>query len=110
MPGVLIAVWIALALTSIAVVAAAASAASRGLRTWRGARRLMSQLESELQTLERNASAAGEKAAEAGKATEELAAAAERLQHSLAELAVLRAAAAEASALPRSLVSLVPRK
>jgi hypothetical protein len=107
---VLIAVWIALALGFLAVVVPAASATAHGLRTWRTAHRLMGKLGQELEGLEARATAAGEKAAAAGGQGEELAAATERLQHSLAQLAVLREAAAEARALPRSLVALVPRK
>jgi hypothetical protein len=104
---VLLAVWIGLGVSFVAVVWGAVRAVTRGLRTWRSLKRFTRGLSERLAVVEREAARAEEKAAKASQSSAKLATATEQLQRSLAVLAVLRAAAAEASAGPRNLI---PRK
>jgi hypothetical protein len=108
--AVLLAVWIGLAVSFVAVVWGAVRAVTRGLRTWRSFRRFSRGLSERLEVVGREAARAEEKAAIASQSSVKLAAALERLQRSLAVLAVLRAAAAEASAETAVFRNLIPRK
>jgi hypothetical protein len=110
MPAVLLAVWIALAVYLAVVAYGLFRAVTRGLHAMRSVRRLSRGLAQRLETLGTAAAAAERKAAAASEGTAELTTALERLQRSLAELQVLRAAAAEAYAGPARIRNLIPRK
>jgi hypothetical protein len=106
----LLAVWIGLAVSFVAVVWGAVRATTRGLRTWRSLRRFSRGLSERLEVVAREAARAEEKAATASQSSVRLAAALERLQRSLAVLALLRAAASEVSDGPAGIGNLIPRK
>jgi hypothetical protein len=108
--AVLLAVWIGLAVAFVAVVWGAVRAITLGLRTWRSIRRFSRGLSDRLEVVAREAARAEEKAATASQSSVKLAAALERLQRSLAVLAILRAAAGEVSAETAVFRNLIPRK
>ena len=108
--AVLLAVWIALAVYLAVVAYGLLRAVTRGLNTMRAMRRLNRGLAERLVTLNAATAAAERKAAAASEGTAQLTSALERLQRSLAELQVLRGAAAEAAAVPASVRNLIPRK
>jgi hypothetical protein len=112
MAAVVLAIWIALALALAfaAVAGGMALAAVRALRTWRAFRRLTRSIGKGLGDLGAKAAATEEKAIAAAGNGPKLAAAAKRLQDSLAELAVLRAALAEAQSGVTRVRGFVPRK
>ena len=110
MPGVLVAVWIALGLAVAAVAGAATYVVARAIGAWRslraltrGARERLQELEAESTLTERRA---GELSAKSGRLTD----AAARLRTSLETLGLLRAAAQEAGAGVRRARSFMPRK
>jgi hypothetical protein len=102
--------WLSFTFCVVAVVTSTAYAAARGWRTWRAFGSTSGLLGDALDAV----SAAGEqverKALSLSAGTERLAGAIESLQRSLAELAVLRRAAAEPRSLLASIRGLVPRK
>jgi hypothetical protein len=106
---VLLAVWIGLALALGAVLLGGWLALTHGLRAWRGSRRLMRQMTEGLDHVSRSVALTERKAAATAEKSAKLTAALERLQRSQAELAVLRAAAAEVSASP-AIRTFFPRK
>jgi type II secretory pathway component PulF len=110
MPAVLLAVWIALAVYLAAVAYGLFRAVTRGLKTMRAFKRTNGALADRLAALTAAATETERKATAASESTAELSTALERLQRSLAELQVLRAAAAEAAAGPASLRNFIPRK
>ena len=103
------AVYGALIVAGLAVVAAAVFAVVRSLQAWRDFKRFRRQLGRELDQL---ADAGERTAAAAERATEsaELAASAGRLRHSLGRLAILRAALDEATGTVTRFTALYPRK
>lgn len=110
MTAVLTVVWIALAAGGACVVGALALVVARGLRTWRTFRALTRNVSQRLSELEAQAAATEQKAVAATAQTSRLLEAVARLQQSLATLAVLRAAAAEARAGAGRIRGVVPRK
>jgi hypothetical protein len=110
MAGVLLVVWIALAVGATAFVAGTALAVSHAFRAWRTFRRTSRHLSRGLDELTARAAATEAKAVAATGSTTRLADAAEKLQESLAVLAVLRAALAEATSSAGRVRSVVPRK
>jgi hypothetical protein len=110
MAVVLIAVWIALALGLAGFAGGVAVAVTRGFRAWRTFRRTSRHITQRLGELTDKAAATEEKAVAATANSAKLADVAARLQASLAELAVLRAALAEAQAGVGRVRSVVPRK
>ena len=110
MRPVLDAVWIALGLAVVAVVAASALVVSRALRVWRSFRSLVRGANRQLSELQAKAEATERKAVSASERSARLAGSVTRLEHSLETLAVLREAAGEAGGHVRRARGLVPRK
>ena len=110
MRGMAAAVWIALVFCLLALVAGPAFAALRGWRTWRTFRAFSTATGAALDGVMQTAASAEEHAASLTANAERLAEAGGRLQASLAELAVLRAAAGEAGAPVAALRGAMPRK
>jgi len=110
MPAVLLAVWIALAVSLAVVAYGLIRAVTRGLRAMRTVGRFNRGLAQRLEALNAAAAQAERKAAAASEGPAQLTTALERLRRALAELQVLRTAAAEAAAGPASLRNLIPRK
>jgi hypothetical protein len=108
--GMTVADWIALAFLVVATVASAAIAGVRGLRLWRTFRSFSGQAETALDTVMQGTAKAEERSATLTANQERLARATEHLKTSLAQLAVLRAAAAEANATFKRVRSVVPTK
>ena len=108
--GVSTAGWIALAFLVVAVVASLAYVGVRGLRLWRSFRSFANATETALDHVTRATARAEEGSAALSANQERLAKAMEHLQISLAQLTVLRAAAAEVNAKLQVLRSLVPSK
>ena len=103
-------IWIALAFCVLAVAGSLAYAAVRAWRLWKTIR-ATSRLATEAAGRVMDSAATAEAhVASLGAGAERLATAMERLQASLAELAVIRAAASETSALLASIRGVVPRK
>jgi hypothetical protein len=92
------------------VAGSIAYAASRAWRLWKTVRATSRSATEATGRVLASAEAAENHVASLGAGAERLAAAMERLQASLAELAVIRAAAAETSALLASIRGVVPRK
>ena len=104
------AAWIALVFLVVALVASAAVAVVRGLRLWRALRSFSAQAETALDTVMRETAEAEERSAGLTANQERLTKAIDHLKTSLAQLAVLRAAAAEANATFSRIRSVVPSK
>ena len=102
--------WLSFTFCVVAVVASTAYCAARGWRTWRAFGSTSDVLTEAVDALGAAGEAAGQKALSLGAGSERLLAALDRLDHSLAELAVLRRAAGEPRALLASIRGLVPRK
>jgi hypothetical protein len=102
--------WISLAFLLVAVVGSSAYLVLRGLRAWRMLRSFSRTAAQALDRVTGNAAAAEQHALSLTSGMERLTVATEHLQGSLAELAVLRAAADEARAAGASLRGAVPRK
>jgi len=105
-----VAAWIALGFLLVATIASLTVAGLRGLRLWRTFRSFSDQAETALDAVTRSTAAAEERAAALSANQERLRRATERLQISLAQLAVLRAAAAEANATFQRIRNVVPTK
>ena len=103
-------IWIAVAFCLLAVIGSIAYAAVRGWRLWKTVRATSGRASEEVGRLMASAAVAEQHASSLGAGTERLADAMEHLQASLAELAVIRAAAAEPRNLLASIRGLVPRK
>jgi Flp pilus assembly protein TadG len=103
-------VWIALAASVVAVVGGLVFAVSRAFNAWRTFRSLMRALARRLRELERKAAATEQHATAVTAKSTKVAEAAERLQESLATLAVLRDALDEAKAPISRARKLAPRK
>src|SRR3954452_9814578 len=95
---VVTAAWIALIFLIVALAASFAHVVIHGLRLWRIFRSVGGAAESALSDVMRSADAAEAKAAALTGKSERIDQAREHLRQSLAQLATLRAAAAEASA------------
>jgi hypothetical protein len=110
MPVVTLAIWLSLAFCVVASSAAIVYAGLRGWRLWRSFWAGSKRLGDAIGEVAAAAEATERRAVEVTAGTERLLAAAERLQRSLAELQVLRAAAGEPRALLARLRGLVPAK
>ncbi len=108
--GMATAPWIALVFLLVALVASATFAVVRGLHLWRGLRSFTGRAETALDSVMRLTATAEERSAALSANQERLKLATERLNRSLARLAVLRAAAAEANATFKRFRSVVPSK
>ena len=104
------AAWIALVFLVVVLVASAAVAAVRGLRLWRAVGSFSTRVESALDTVMRETAKAEERSASLTANQERLTRATDHLKTSLAHLAVLRAAAAEANSTLDRIRSFVPTK
>ena len=102
--------WIPLAFLVVAAVGSLVHAALRGWALWRAFRRTSRRVNRGLAHVADTAADAERHAVAPSGNAERLAAAASRLQLSLAELAVLRVAYAEGRGLFSSLRGTVPRK
>ena len=107
---VAVAAWIALVFLVVAVVASSVVAGVRGLRLWRTFRSFSAKAETALDTVLRLTTTAEERSASLTTNQERLTRATEHLKTSLAQLAVLRAAAAEAKGTFDRFRSFVPTK
>jgi hypothetical protein len=105
-----VAAWIALVFLVVALVASSAVAVLRGVRLWRTLRSFSTQAEEALDTVERLTATAEERSAALTANQERLKQATERLRTSLAQLAVLRAAATEAKGTLDRILAFVPSK
>jgi hypothetical protein len=105
-----LAAWIALAFLVVALVASAAVAVVRGLRLWRALSSFSAEAETALDVVMRETAEAEERAASLTAKQERLNRAIDHLKASLAQLQVLRAAAAEANATVSRIRSFVPSK
>ena len=103
-------IWAALAFCLVAVIGSIAYAAMRAWRLWRTVRATSGRATEATERVLASAAVTEEHVVSLTTGTERLAAAMERLQASLADLAVIRAAASETSALLASIRGLVPRK
>ncbi|HZQ82651.1 MAG TPA: hypothetical protein VFB25_11815 [Gaiellaceae bacterium] len=103
-------IWLSGAFLFVAVVGSAAYAGARGWRLWRTFRRTSRRAGDAVEQLLDKAAAVEEHAVAIGGNAERLSAAAARLQESLAELAVLRAAVEEAREPLDALRGAVPTK
>jgi len=103
-------IWIALAFCLVAVIGSIAYAAMRGWRLWRTVRATSKRGTEAAERVMASAAVTEEHVGSLTTGTERLAAALERLQASLAELAAIRTAASEARALLASIRGVVPRK
>ena len=102
--------WLPLAFLVVAVFGSLVVAAVRGRHLWRLARGVSGPLAEAVDRVAASAALAGEKADALAGAGERFDAARERLRHSVAELAVLQAAAGEVQAGIDELQDLMPRK
>ena len=105
-----VAPWIALVFLVVALVASVAVAVVRGLRLWRALSSFSGRAESALDAVMRGTAEAEERAAALTTNQERLNKAIDHLKTSLAQLAVLRAAAAEANGTLARIRSFVPSK
>src|SRR5579885_423364 len=103
-------IWIAVAFFVVALVGSASYAATRAWRLWKTFRSVSGAATEGLARVSASAAAAEAHAVGLSGGSEQLAAATERLREALAELAVIRAAAAEPRALLAGLRGSVPRK
>ena len=104
------AVWIALAFLLVALIGAPVVAGLRALKTWRALRSFGGAITSALDDVMRKGTAAEEHATALTANAERLTKAMEHLQESLAQLALLRAAADEARATVARFRGAVPTK
>ena len=104
------AVWLALAFLVVSVIGSIAFAALRALRTWRTVRGVSAALTRGLDGVVSTAEAAEAHALALTDGTARLTRAIDHLQQSLAELALIRAAAGEARATVGRVTGVVPRK
>lgn len=102
--------WIPLLFLVVALAASGLVLARRGLRTWRAFRAFSTAAEEALDAVNSSAANAEQHAAAFAGASERLERAQARLSASLAELAVLRAAADEVRATVGGVRRFVPRK
>ncbi len=102
--------WIALIFLVVALIASSAVAVVRGLRLWRALSSFSTQAETALETVMRETAKAEERSASLTANQERLTRATDHLKTSLAHLAVLRAAAAEANNTLDRIRSFVPSK
>ena len=105
-----LAAWIALVFLVVALVASSAVAVVRGLRLWRALSSFSTRAEAALDTVLRGTAKAEERSASLTANQERLTRATDHLKTSLAHLAVLRAAAAEANTTFDRIRSFVPSK
>jgi hypothetical protein len=103
-------IWIAVAFCILALAGCGGYAAARAWRAWRVLRSTTRRANERLERVAASAAAAEARATGLTAGSERLAAATERLRRSLAELAVIRSAAAESQALVAALRGVVPRK
>jgi hypothetical protein len=103
-------IWLTASFLVVAIVASLGYAATRGWRLWRTFRRTTGRLTDAMGRVAATAAEAEQHAVGLSAGSERLAAASERLQRSLAELGVLRAAAKESRAAWSSLRGTMPRK
>jgi len=103
-------IWIAVAFCVLAVAGSGWYAGVRGLATWRAFRHTSGRAGDALGRLAARAAEAEGHAIRVSAGSERLSASVERLRRSLAELAAIRAAAAEPQALLAALRGAVPRK
>lgn len=103
-------VWGALAVGTIAWLAAAARSGVAALRLWRDFKRTRRRVFGELDALAGAAEAAGERAAAAGAGGERLTRSLERLAVSRRRLGVLRQALGETQDVVGGVTALYPRK
>ena len=103
-------IWLPATFLVVAVLGSAAYAAARGWRLWRTFRRSSGRATEALGRVSDSAADAERRATALTAKTEGLATATARLQEALAELAVLRDAAAEARATVDAVRGLVPTK
>ncbi len=106
----ILAAWIALVFLVVALIASATVAVVRGLRLWRAFSAFSARAETALDTVMRETAKAEERSGSLTANEERLTKAIDHLKRSLAELAVLRAAAAEANATFNRIRSVVPSK
>jgi hypothetical protein len=104
------AAWIALGFLLVALISSVALASRSALRLWRSFRTFSSTAQAALDDVMQSAAAADERTASLTTHQERLAKATAHLQASLAQLAVLRAAADEVRANLDRLRSVVPSK
>jgi hypothetical protein len=102
--------WIAVAFCVLAVGGSGGYAASKGWRAWLAFRGTSRRAGDALARVTASGAAAEAHAVRLSAGSERLAAAVERLRRSLAELAAIRAAAAEPQSLVAALRGAVPRK
>jgi hypothetical protein len=102
--------WIPVIFLVVALAGSGLVLAQRGLRTWRAFRAFSASAEQALDTVNASAAIAEQHAAAFAAASERLERAQARLSASLAELAVLRAAAHEVRATVGGVRRIVPRK
>jgi len=102
--------WISLLFLVIALAGSVSVALVRGLRAWRAFRAVSGAVTSRLDAVMQTAAEAERHAVSLSEASERLAAAIERLQESLAQLAVVRSATTEARGSLLSFRTLLPRK
>ena len=105
-----LAVWLSLAFLVVAAVASLVFAIVRAWRLWKGFRGTTGRVTDALGKVTAAAESAERHATALAEGNERLAGAIARLQDALAELAVLRSAAAEAQTLLASLRGIVPTK
>jgi hypothetical protein len=104
------AVWISLAFLVVVLLGSVAYVAVRGWRAWRTFRAFSRTVEGAVASVLSRAAKAEERAVGLTDGATRLSTATARLQASLERLAVLRAAAGEASAVLAALRGSVPRK
>jgi hypothetical protein len=109
-PCVTLGNWLSFTFCLVVIVASTAYCAARGWRAWRAFGSTSGVLGDALDEVSAAGEAAERKALSLSSGTERLAAATDRLNRSLAELAVLRRAAGEPRALLASIRGLMPRK
>jgi hypothetical protein len=110
MPEMHYSAWYPFIFLALALAGSLTVATRRGLRTWRTFRAFSSSTEQAIGTVNTSAEQAEAHAAAFTAATERLERAQARLQESLAELAVLRAAAEEVRASLAGVRGLIPRR
>lgn len=105
-----VAVWIALAVSVVVFVASAAFAGTRGLGAWRVQRHFRRRLIAAMADVTRRVDGIEQRLAAAGRTADELQRAQAELQESLAAARVLSAAFAEVRATVARFTGLVPSK
>jgi hypothetical protein len=102
--------WISLLFLVVALAGSTAVAATRALRAWRTFRRFSRITSAGIDDVLKSSAAVEERVGRLGESTERLNAALAHLEHSRAELEVIRAAAAEAQSSVLWFRGAVPRK